>query len=205
MEFFHFLKNLLIFSPIRASSLSFWTSCWKFPFTKIKLRNEFQGEMKVKAKFRFKMQRLWNPHTNGINFQSMFPFLAAGAGMVGAGLLLDHAASWSLFESTPETFILVPALLGLKGNLEMTLASRLSTMVSKHFNCFNSICCPNFHTPIRIVNIFVTLSSFIFFPPIFCRRCCALKQMTSAKITKGMIYQMTLWVSEIRMQYFSTS
>lgn len=30
----------------------------------------------------------------------------------------------------PETFILVPALLGLKGNLEMTLASRLSTFVS---------------------------------------------------------------------------
>ncbi|VDK33264.1 unnamed protein product [Anisakis simplex] len=62
--------------------------------------------------------------------QSMFPFIAAGAGMVGTGLLLDHAASWELFTSTPETFILVPALLGLKGNLEMTLASRLSTMVS---------------------------------------------------------------------------
>ncbi|VDM43675.1 unnamed protein product [Toxocara canis] len=60
--------------------------------------------------------------------QSMFPFLAAGAGMVGTGLLLDRAASWDLFKSTPETFILVPALLGLKGNLEMTLASRLSTM-----------------------------------------------------------------------------
>ncbi|VDK18585.1 unnamed protein product [Anisakis simplex] len=60
--------------------------------------------------------------------QSMFPFIAAGAGMVGTGLLLDHAASWELFTSTPETFILVPALLGLKGNLEMTLASRLSTM-----------------------------------------------------------------------------
>ncbi len=29
-----------------------------------------------------------------------------------------------------EIFILVPALLGLKGNLEMTLASRLSTAVS---------------------------------------------------------------------------
>ena len=29
-----------------------------------------------------------------------------------------------------EIFILVPALLGLKGNLEMTLASRLSTQVS---------------------------------------------------------------------------
>ena len=30
-----------------------------------------------------------------------------------------------------EIFILVPALLGLKGNLEMTLASRLSTAVSQ--------------------------------------------------------------------------
>ncbi len=29
-----------------------------------------------------------------------------------------------------EIFILIPALLGLKGNLEMTLASRLSTAVS---------------------------------------------------------------------------
>ena len=32
-----------------------------------------------------------------------------------------------VFEKIPELFILVPALLGLKGNLEMTLASRLST------------------------------------------------------------------------------
>lgn len=30
----------------------------------------------------------------------------------------------------PETLILVPALLGLKGNLEMTLASRLSTQAN---------------------------------------------------------------------------
>lgn len=30
----------------------------------------------------------------------------------------------------PEVFILVPALLGLKGNLEMTLASRLSTQAN---------------------------------------------------------------------------
>ena len=30
-----------------------------------------------------------------------------------------------------ELFILVPALLGLKGNLEMTLASRLSTAVRR--------------------------------------------------------------------------
>jgi solute carrier family 41 len=35
-----------------------------------------------------------------------------------------------VYEDINELFILVPALLGLKGNLEMTLASRLSTSVS---------------------------------------------------------------------------
>ena len=37
---------------------------------------------------------------------------------------------WEVFKKVTEVFILVPALLGLKGNLEMTLASRLSTAVS---------------------------------------------------------------------------
>ena len=36
---------------------------------------------------------------------------------------------WEAFQHITEIFILVPALLGLKGNLEMTLASRLSTAV----------------------------------------------------------------------------
>ena len=44
-----------------------------------------------------------------------------------AGLLLDQVQHWEVFKDCPELFILVPALLGLKGNLEMTLASRLST------------------------------------------------------------------------------
>ena len=34
-----------------------------------------------------------------------------------------------LFVNVSEILVLVPALLGLKGNLEMTLASRLSTQV----------------------------------------------------------------------------
>ena len=38
---------------------------------------------------------------------------------------------WQVYKDISEIFILVPALLGLKGNLEMTLASRLSTAVSK--------------------------------------------------------------------------
>lgn len=63
-------------------------------------------------------------------FQVLFPFLIAGFGMVFAGLVLDIVQHWELFVQVPETFILVPALLGLKGNLEMTLASRLSTLAN---------------------------------------------------------------------------
>ncbi|EDV28967.1 uncharacterized protein TRIADDRAFT_19963 [Trichoplax adhaerens] len=55
------------------------------------------------------------------------PFLIAGLGTVCAGLLLDVVQHWRVFVQVPEIFIMVPALLGLKGNLEMTLASRLST------------------------------------------------------------------------------
>lgn len=38
--------------------------------------------------------------------------------------------NWDVFQEVTEIFILVPAVLGMKGNLEMTLASRLSTAVS---------------------------------------------------------------------------
>jgi hypothetical protein len=75
------------------------------------------------------------------------PYLLAGLGMVGAGLLLSSVQvsgiwetmftcvpflpqHWAVFRALPELFILVPALLGLKGNLEMTLASRLSTQAN---------------------------------------------------------------------------
>ena len=59
--------------------------------------------------------------------QIFIPFLMAGLGMVAAGLVLDVVQHWQVFIQISEIFILVPALLGLKGNLEMTLASRLST------------------------------------------------------------------------------
>ena len=42
---------------------------------------------------------------------------------------------WTVFTEVSEVFILVPALLGLKGNLEMTLASRLSTAVRNVYVC----------------------------------------------------------------------
>ena len=77
------------------------------------------------------------PHKGGmahesflsITLQILFPFTVAGLGMVGAGIVLDIVQHWKVFEEINELFILVPALLGLKGNLEMTLASRLSTQV----------------------------------------------------------------------------
>uniref|UniRef100_A0A2I3RDM1 Solute carrier family 41 member n=1 Tax=Pan troglodytes TaxID=9598 RepID=A0A2I3RDM1_PANTR len=65
-----------------------------------------------------------------IGLQVLFPFLLAGFGTVAAGMVLDIVQHWEVFQKVTEVFILVPALLGLKGNLEMTLASRLSTAVS---------------------------------------------------------------------------
>uniref|UniRef100_A0A3P8WDE0 Solute carrier family 41 member n=1 Tax=Cynoglossus semilaevis TaxID=244447 RepID=A0A3P8WDE0_CYNSE len=62
--------------------------------------------------------------------QILVPFLRAGLGTVSAGMLLDVVQNWDVFQEVTEIFILVPAVLGMKGNLEMTLASRLSTAVN---------------------------------------------------------------------------
>ncbi|KAL0968100.1 hypothetical protein UPYG_G00262410 [Umbra pygmaea] len=62
--------------------------------------------------------------------QILVPFLLAGLGTVSAGVLLDIVQHLGVFQRVTEIYILVPALLGLKGNLEMTLASRLSTAVN---------------------------------------------------------------------------
>jgi len=51
----------------------------------------------------------------------------AGCGMVSAGFVLDMVEEWPAFKNVPEIIIIVPPLLGLKGNLEMTLAARMST------------------------------------------------------------------------------
>ncbi|XP_060766630.1 solute carrier family 41 member 1-like [Neoarius graeffei] len=68
-----------------------------------------------------------NETSISIGLQVVFPFLLAGFGMVAAGMVLDIVQHWTVFSEVNEVFILVPALLGLKGDLEMTLASRLST------------------------------------------------------------------------------
>ncbi|XP_012993617.1 solute carrier family 41 member 1 [Esox lucius] len=68
-----------------------------------------------------------NETSFSIGLQVVLPFLLAGFGTVAAGMVLDIVQHWTVFTEVTEVFILVPALLGLKGNLEMTLASRLST------------------------------------------------------------------------------
>lgn len=61
--------------------------------------------------------------------------------LCGSDAACTSLQHWPVFKEVTEVFILVPALLGLKGNLEMTLASRLSTAVrhvtikDKGLNC----------------------------------------------------------------------
>ncbi|XP_075039748.1 solute carrier family 41 member 3 [Mixophyes fleayi] len=73
------------------------------------------------------MRRAGDESSLAIAMQVLLPYLLAGLGMVMAGMVLDMVQHWDVFKTITEIFILVPALVGLKGNLEMTLASRLST------------------------------------------------------------------------------
>ncbi|XP_037518572.1 solute carrier family 41 member 1 isoform X5 [Rhipicephalus sanguineus] len=61
--------------------------------------------------------------------QVFLPFLLAGMGSVAASLLLDHVKDWPVYSAYRELFVLIPPLLGLNGNLEMTLVARLSTQI----------------------------------------------------------------------------
>ncbi|XP_010606359.1 solute carrier family 41 member 3 isoform X4 [Fukomys damarensis] len=62
-----------------------------------------------------------------IGLQVTVPFVFAGLGLSWAGILLNHFQHWPVFVEVKDLLTLVPPLVGLKGNLEMTLASRLST------------------------------------------------------------------------------
>ncbi|XP_006169836.1 solute carrier family 41 member 3 isoform X6 [Tupaia chinensis] len=62
-----------------------------------------------------------------IGLQVVVPFLLAGLGLSWAGVLLNYFQHWPVFTEVKGLLTLVPPLVGLKGNLEMTLASRLST------------------------------------------------------------------------------
>ncbi|CAL7936723.1 unnamed protein product [Xylocopa violacea] len=62
--------------------------------------------------------------------QVAVPFFIAGIGTIGAGLVLAKVTHWPVFVAVSQLIILVPSLLGLKGNLDMCLASRLCTQTN---------------------------------------------------------------------------
>nr|XP_031532193.1 solute carrier family 41 member 3 isoform X2 [Vicugna pacos] len=59
--------------------------------------------------------------------QIVVPVLLSSLGMVTTGLVMNAVQDWPVFVEVKDLLTLVPPLVGLKGNLEMTLASRLST------------------------------------------------------------------------------
>jgi len=63
-----------------------------------------------------------------IMLQVCLPFIMAGFGNMAAGLVLNWVSQWRAFHHIPIFFIMLPPFVGLKGNIEMTLASRLSTL-----------------------------------------------------------------------------
>ncbi|XP_008578348.1 PREDICTED: solute carrier family 41 member 3 isoform X2 [Galeopterus variegatus] len=68
------------------------------------------------------------PETSlSIACQVVLPVLLSGLGMMATGLVMNTVQHWPVFMEVRELLTLVPPLVGLKGNLEMTLASRLST------------------------------------------------------------------------------
>ncbi|KAL0103320.1 hypothetical protein PUN28_017537 [Cardiocondyla obscurior] len=63
-------------------------------------------------------------------FQVSIPFFIAGMGTIGAGRVLTIAKDMPAFVNVPQLLILTTALQGLKGNLDMCLASRLCTQAN---------------------------------------------------------------------------
>ncbi|KAG0332981.1 hypothetical protein BG004_001016 [Podila humilis] len=66
-------------------------------------------------------------HGDGLLMQALTTLVIAVSGLICAGWLLDVIQHWQVFIDISELIILIPILLNLKGNLEMNLASRLST------------------------------------------------------------------------------
>ena len=78
-------------------------------------------------------------------------------------ILFFSLQHWEVFKKVTEVFILVPALLGLKGNLEMTLASRLSTAVSLFLPLSMYIFYTCAHTHLY-VGVSVSICVYIYIP-----------------------------------------
>lgn len=74
---------------------------------------------------------------------------------------LSFFQKWKVFTHISELFILVPALLGLKGNLDMCLASRLSTQANLGHMTSRSDIIHMIVGNIALVQVQATVASFI--------------------------------------------
>ncbi|KAH8381836.1 hypothetical protein KR009_002276 [Drosophila setifemur] len=59
--------------------------------------------------------------------QIAIPFFLAALGTITAGLMLGNVQDWVVYRDLNELYVLVAVLCGLKGNLDMCVASRIST------------------------------------------------------------------------------
>ena len=79
-------------------------------------------------------EELSEPKIKSINwtfaFQSYPSLIIALIGSVLVGYLLDIVQHWAVFNEISELIIMTPVLLNLKGNLETTLAARISTQAN---------------------------------------------------------------------------
>ncbi|KAL9878236.1 solute carrier family 41 member 2 isoform 6-T7 [Glossina fuscipes fuscipes] len=96
-----------------------------------------------------------------ILLQVSIPFFLAGIGTIGAGIILGRVEKWRVFNVITELFILVPALLGLKGNLDMCLASRLSTQVNLGNMCSRKEVIGMIVGNVALVQVQATVASFL--------------------------------------------
>uniref|UniRef100_A0A4W4E7A0 Solute carrier family 41 member n=1 Tax=Electrophorus electricus TaxID=8005 RepID=A0A4W4E7A0_ELEEL len=100
---------------------------WMKIFTRPELKYMGQKLRGVTCKLTRSASRYPPESSACITARVLLPNLLAGLCMVATGMTMNAMQHWEMFKEISEVLILVPALLGLKGNLEMTLASRLST------------------------------------------------------------------------------
>lgn len=72
----------------------------------------------------------------GEHFYLFVTILLSGFGNLGAGFVLSHVQNWKVFMTISQLLILEPTLLGLKGNIEMCMASRMATQANLGKNTF---------------------------------------------------------------------
>ncbi|EYC00179.1 hypothetical protein Y032_0117g655 [Ancylostoma ceylanicum] len=70
---------------------------------------------------------LQDERTKDVFLQTLIPFVIAGLGSICAGLLLNRVQKLPLVCEVPQFIAICPPLQGMKGNLDMTFTSRLST------------------------------------------------------------------------------